>query len=213
MPVQLTKTPKKHHHAASVFSNGATVQSATQSSVHQNGADLLVDTLTPGPADSFNLVVNKEVIRQMVQTYRDNHRADPSCLKCIHFNLKELIHLFIDNDAMDATKLLSDQLDNLEYWGAKIYLGNHYDLSTVPPRDMDPNPYLHMDTAIVCNTKLNAATMVWEDQLKDTSANGNSVSIPGAGDGLDRGSICPPNCPTIPSTPGADGYIQQDILP
>jgi hypothetical protein len=161
------------------------------------------------------LRVGKQTIKDMVTGYRTIHAGDPNkCLKFIHFNLQEVIQLFIDNGVLDSEVPLSDQLDQdgLAIYGLKIYLGNHVDATTIPPNDPGSTySYLHKDTAILCNTVLTNRT--WIDQLDDSADAGNSISILGTGDGLDRGSICPPSCPTTPASVDPDGYYQQDILP
>jgi hypothetical protein len=169
------------------------------------------------PGVVMGLIVNKDVIKTMVQTYRTKHAADPNCLKFIHFNLYEVFQLFIANGILSSTDTVANVLTTLPIYGLKIYLGNHYDLTTCPEMAEDPNPYLNMDTAIVCNTKLDIPSRTWIDLLVDsnTAALNNSVTIAGMGtntaadDGLDRGSLCPPNCP--PAT-DPQQYGNQDVL-
>ena len=158
-----------------------------------------------------SLIINKDKIKKMVTKYRTIHTVDPNCLKFIHFNLKEIIVLFIDNQVIDPTISINSQLDDLDNKGLKIYLGNHVDASSCPenPDPTKPNPYLHRDTAIICNTKLDVPNRTWVDQLKEVAPLVNSISVLGAGEGLDRGSICPPNCP---KSVDPSGYFHQDIL-
>jgi len=156
--------------------------------------------------------IGKDTILEMVTAYRLEHSLDPHSLNFIHFNLQEVLQLFIDNGAIDSSVPLVDQMSYLKYWGLKIYLGYHTSTSNCPDDSgHNPNRYLKKDTAILCNTKLNTATKTWEDQITSDPAEGekaNYVSLLGAGDGLDRGSICPPNCPP---TPDYAGYLHQDI--
>lgn len=157
----------------------------------------------------LGLIIDKKTISEMVKAYRQKHAADPDAVKYIHFNMKEVIQLFIDNAIVDKDRPLNDQLGNLDVFGLKIYLANHTAASNCPPGQ--EAQYLHKDTVILCNTALNNATKTWEDQLKSSSAKtdeNNAVVILGAGEGLDRGSMCPPNCPGNADSAGNDS---QDI--
>lgn len=89
----------------------------------------------PDHAPFDGLIVDTQTIVDMVKEYRKNHSIDPNCLKFIHFNLQEVIQLFIDNGVLDPDEALSDQMDEggLGGYGLKIYLGNHVNNSTVPP--------------------------------------------------------------------------------
>ncbi|SHN07388.1 hypothetical protein [Mucilaginibacter sp. OK098] len=205
MPVKLTPDSQ---FADVESSNGSLLGSTNKKRTsHLTSAEALDVLAQPAPSDFINgLIVNRDTIKAMAQKYRANHNTDPNCLKFIHFSLKEVIQLFIDNEVIDSTKTIDAQMNGLQFFGFKIYLGNHVDLLTCPPSAIIPNPYLGMDTAIICNTQLDVASKTWKDQLKP----GTSVTILGAGEGLDRGSICPPNCVGVKDP---DDYFQEDILP
>lgn len=154
--------------------------------------------------------LDKGTIKDMVMTYRSNHSSDKNCLKFIHFSLDEVISLFIKNGMIDPDIPISEQTDNLPGFGLKIYVGTHMTKYDTPPSTATVNPYIGKDTAILCNTLCNNRT--WEDQLKVASADGNApgnfVTITALSIGLDKGSICPPDCP-----PSADayGFFHQDV--
>ncbi len=154
--------------------------------------------------------LDKGTIKDMVMTYRSNHSSDKNCLKFIHFSLDEVISLFIKNGAIDSNVPISQQMNNLPGFGLKIYVGTHMTKYDTPPSTAATNPYIGKDTAILCNTQLNS--LKWEDQLKPASADGNDtgnfVTITALAIGLDKGSICPPDCP-----PSADayGFFHQDV--
>lgn len=161
----------------------------------------------------INLMVDKGTIKEMVTGYRVKHSTtDPNYVKFIHFNLKEVLQLFIDNGIIKSADSVASQLNNLQFYGLKIYMGTHTaeDNCPVNPDPTKPNPYLGRDTAILCNTELDVPSRTWKDQLKDTTPGVSSVSVLGTGDGLDQGSICPPDCP---GSPDPNGYLTEDILP
>ena len=198
MPVKLKTTSQ---FTAVESENGTQFKSINLNSIPQPETIQLQDE-----SPISGLVVNKDVIIDMVNTYRYNHATagDPNYLRFIHFSLQEVIQLFIANEVIDSTVFTEDQLDAMGKYGLKIYLGNHTKINNCP----DNNPaYLNKDTAILCNTLL--TNNIWSDLLKDTVTVANSISISGAGEGLDRGSICPPNCP--PHT-DSNGNTFDDIL-
>ena len=173
---------------------------------NSNGAHL-----TNGP------FLDRPTIKGMVLKYRDNHKQDPNCLNFIHFSLNEVIQLFIDNNMIDPNVPVSGQLFGLQYLGLKVYLGTHVDKDDCPPSTIDPNPYITMDTAILCCTKLDVTKKMWRDQLvislpKPDKLKGKSetnfVSLTALGEGLDKGSICPPDCPPKQD---AYGFFHEDV--
>ncbi|CAN5509430.1 hypothetical protein BH09BAC6_BH09BAC6_26530 [soil metagenome] len=223
MPVQLTNDPQVNGISLRMDSlsnsinltNGSQFKSASHNpSVQVDISD--AELLQQGEGDVIlGLIVNRNVIKEMVRTYRFNHSPnDPDCVKFIHFNLREVLELFIKNEVINPDASINSQLDTVQYCGFKIYMGNHYNIDTCPQMAATvpagtANPYLHKDTAIICNTYLDPLTGTWKDKFA-AAPTGDYVSVASAGEGLDRGSLCPPNCP---GTPDPLGYKYEDILP
>ncbi|MFB9842847.1 hypothetical protein [Mucilaginibacter ginsenosidivorans] len=144
-------------------------------------------TLEAAPAP-----VTKDMVIKMVNYYRKNRRlSDKSSLKFAHIPLTELLELFVANNIIDP--LSTDQHARIVPFGIKVYMANHADdLDTCPDRRED---YRLRDTVIVCNTELKDLASpkigkIWRDMLSDNVIIGSS-----AGTGLDKSTICPPDCP------------------
>jgi len=136
--------------------------------------------------------IKRDMVIKMVDYYRQNRRlSDKSSLKFAHIPLTELMDLFIANNIIDP--LSTDQRAKIVPFGLKLYMANHADdLDTCPDRRED---YRLRDTVIVCNTELKDLTSpktgkIWKDMLSDNVIIGSSV-----GAGLDKSTICPPDCP------------------
>ncbi|MDB5139774.1 MAG: hypothetical protein JWR12_1690 [Mucilaginibacter sp.] len=131
--------------------------------------------------------INKKMVIEMVNYYRANRRKDANSLKFAHFTALEVLNLFADNGIIN--QLTNDQILKATPFGAKIYMASHANDAATCPAGRETQ-YLNYDTTIICNTSFDGQT--WNDLLADGQS---SVSLAGAGDGLDKGSICPPDCP------------------
>jgi len=136
--------------------------------------------------------VDAETIKTMVDYYRKNRRKDTNSIKFAHFPLAEVIKLLTDNGII--SQLPDVDLNKIRSYGVKLYLANHAnDISTCPTSN--PN-YINSDTIVTCITQLvsDGGISQWKDLL-DT---GSLVGIPGSysGKGLDKSTICPPDCPS-----------------
>lgn len=163
----------------------------------------------------------KQDVKDMVTGYRNNHINDRTKpVKFIHFNLNQVLLLFIDNKILDPSLTINDQLKISKEYGMKIYLGNHLTLDTCPPDIKHPGQndkrYLNMDNAIVCATYSdveNPSKKFWRDNLIDNKENDNNAilitGVSGTGEALDRGTVCEPDCANMI---GPDGYVQTDIF-
>lgn len=150
--------------------------------------------------------ITKDQISTMVKKYRKDRKKDKDSLHAAHFTVLEILSLFVANKVIPA--LSAEQETQAKKFGVKIYVANH-----AGDRDTCPAPrreqYKDSDTVVLCNTELFDITgkYIWKDMLKESEF----VSVPGTGDegmGLDRGSICPPDCP---GTLDGDGYDHDDI--
>jgi hypothetical protein len=134
--------------------------------------------------------IDKKMIIEMVDYYRIYRRKDGSSLKFAHFTVTEILELLVDNNIIDP--LTQQQQSKALTYGVKVYVANHAnDPSTCPTGRT--TTYQDKDTVIICNTQLTplGGQNTWVDMLDDTQW----VSIPGAGGGLDKSTICPPDCP------------------
>ena len=106
------------------------------------------------------LIIDKNTVKAMVSAYRTKHKIDPKCLKFVHFNLMEVIQLFIDNEMINPSVPLTGANEkDYSILVLKIYLGTHLTEADSPPNPgSGTNPYIGMDTAIICNTQLNVLT-------------------------------------------------------
>jgi len=135
--------------------------------------------------------IKREMVVEMVDYYRRNRRhGDKNSLKFVHLPLLEVMQLFVDNEIIDA--LTPDQETKIGKYGVKIYMANHANNPDTCPGQPQ---YLLSDTVIVCNTHLLTVEQptvhdVWTDMLDDNVIFGSS-----AGAGLDKSTICPPDCP------------------
>lgn len=144
------------------------------------------------PQKKFELRLKKSDVEKMVNQYRST-RA-PEKLKFAHFNLKEILDLFVDNKILDRKKLDLSMLVDVKKRGLKLYLGHHLDGTYCPGKP----GYKGYDTIVACNSKL-LDDGRFEDMLDDTKDYDNdSVIFLGydpSGEGLDMAQICPPECP------------------
>jgi len=148
--------------------------------------------------------ISPETVKKMVQKHR---KGDPlnKKLKYAHFNVYEVLELFIDNEVLPAAicKQIKEKV-NQEYikkYGLKIYLGKH-DKDSCPENRPD---YENRVTTILCNTEVISAE---KNQYADKAIiekNALLIATPSKGtrppeDGyLDQTSICPPDNPFIES--------------
>jgi hypothetical protein len=140
--------------------------------------------------------IDKKMVKKMVDFYRSNRRFDGNCLKFAHFPLKELMKLFADNGIIKP--LSKAQKKKIEPYGLKMYMANHAnDMSTCPGGRKD---YINKDTIILCNTQSLVQPKgykTWVDMLDDNKWIDNSgASSIEKGEGLDKTTICPPDCPS-----------------
>lgn len=155
---------------------------------------------------TFGGPIDPATVKKMITKYRKNHEKDPSALKFVHYSVAEVLALFCNNGILDKKLFTWADFDFFKQYGLKIYTANHYDASTCPPGRNDsikPGNYLNKDTAILINTRLEGKK--WVELLIEDE---NSISILGSGEGLDKGTICPPDCPPA-SDP--DGYENTDL--
>ena len=152
----------------------------------------MVSILSDPSLDSTS--INKPMIKMMVKYYRQHRMPDKNCLKFAHMPVADIINLFVDNGIIP--KLTPADQNKIAIYGLKLYMANHAnDLTTIPPGKLQ---YLPCDTIIICNTQqLTDAqnNKTWTDMLDTGSAvvhNTNSM----AGQGLDKTTICPPDCPS-----------------
>lgn len=130
--------------------------------------------------------INRTTVTNMVKDYRAN-RKDKNTLNFAHFSVAEVVELLVDNGIIVG---LPDQ--DFTPYGVKVYMANHgVDPDTCPAGRAED--YKNRDTVIICNTKLQGDT--WTDMLDDNQW----VSFAGAGTdkGVDKGGICPPDCPGV----------------
>lgn len=162
--------------------------------------------------------VSKQDVYDMVKEYRTKHASDSTKINFIHFNMREILELFINNEIMNPSPYSQTQLKGFEKFGFKIYLGNHHKDSNCPAGTLDPGTghsrYYKKDNAIICTTfKDETNPKKWVDNLKDRIS---FITFTGAGElkevgqGQDRGTVCEPDCANMQ---GPDGYVQTDIFP
>lgn len=153
--------------------------------------------------------ISRKTVIQMVKYYRANRTLhDGSSLKFAHFNAVEVIGLLSSNGIIPA--LTDAQKAAIQDYGVKVYMANHADDTTTCP--VGRGNYKMNDTVILCTTqlKLIGGAATWDDLLTDGVS---YVSMPGANDtvaatGLDKGTICPPDCPGVADP---NGYQSVDI--
>ena len=132
--------------------------------------------------------ITRKQVEKMVDEYRQNRVMDDYSLNFAHFSAIEILDLFVANGVI--TGFTPAQLPQFPQFGMKVYMANHGQYKDTVPADK-PN-YLGYDTVIICNTTLTDADGVWVDMLTNGK---DSVTVVGAGDGVDKGTICPPDCP------------------
>lgn len=159
--------------------------------------------------------IDAEAIKAMVKAYRANRLKDRFSLKFAHFSVPELLKLLVSNGIL---RLTDAEIAATSDYGLKIYKGSHnVSMDTCPANRPGYKPF---DTVILCNTTIKeeklsggSAIQIWHDMLKEN----DFVSLAGAGtdvlgsitvgSGLDRGSICPPDC----DGGDGDGFYHDDI--
>lgn len=142
------------------------------------------------------LRLKKKDVYKMVKHYRSHTQS--AKLKSIHFSLSEILRLFVDNKILDQKKLNNAYIGDINSYGVRLYLGAHVDDSTCPSKPQ----YKGHSTVIICNTTRD--TKGFRDMLNhNKSDSGNGALAPGLynDEGLDMGTICPPECP-----PTEEGY-------
>jgi len=150
--------------------------------------------------------INKAMVKKMVQTYRKKYEIISDLLHYSHFGVEEILKLFIDNKVLkpEALSMIMEAPEGYEGFGIKIYLGNHFDLTTCPQTNAH---YEKKNTTILCNTKIkDSKKHLYLDMLTD---NKDSVALSTGGYGLDQTAICKPDCADgeIPTHPNPqDGY-------
>lgn len=130
--------------------------------------------------------IDRATIIKMVDFYRSHRRKDGSALKFAHFTVTEIIELLVENGIID--ELSPEQQKAIEPYGVKVYMANHANDPDTCPSGRETT-YPDKDTVIICNTHLVDDT--WRDLLDKK----RWVSVTGAGQGVDKGTICPPDCP------------------
>lgn len=149
--------------------------------------------------------INGTKIKKMVDKYRSDRIKDKNSLKFAHFTVLDILVLLYNNGIIADPSPISNRI---EKFGIKVYLANHAnDPDTCPigreRRLVGKKHYLDSDTVVICNTKIDD-TKTYKDMLDKH----NWVGLAGAGDGLDKGSICPPDCPPEADN---DGNYHEDI--
>ena len=150
--------------------------------------------------------INKATVKKMVQAYRIKYELIVDRFHFSHFGVEEILKLCIDNEVLkpEVLSMIMEAPEGYEGFGLKIYLGNHYDLTTCPTTSKN---YEKKNTTILCNTKIkDSKKHLYLDMLTD---NKHSVALSTGGYGLDQTAICKPDCaegetPTPPDP--QDGY-------
>lgn len=138
---------------------------------------------------NFGLRLKKSDVKTMVEQYRTT--TPKAKLKFAHFNLKEILDLFVDNKILDKEKLAQAVLSDTEKHGLKLYMAHHSDDRYCPNK---PH-YKGYNTIVVCNTIEDNGTFVdMLDDNKNEDGNKSIISENGGKDGLDQATICPPDC-------------------
>jgi hypothetical protein len=153
--------------------------------------------------------LDAKLVKAMVDAYRKHPDTKPTSLKFAHFEVDEILQLFIDNKIIESYVRNPNPIAGS--YGLKIYIGNHYDMSTCPTNASD---YVGFNTTILCNTvMMNAKLGEFHDLLKDN----DTVALPvqdkvinADGYAIDQTYICPTTCPKdcvlVPSDPSEPDY-------
>jgi hypothetical protein len=150
--------------------------------------------------------IDRVMVKKMVQTYRSKYELIVDPFHFSHFGVEEILKLCIDNEVLkpEVLSMIMEAPEGYEGFGLKIYLGNHYDLTTCPTTSKN---YEKKNTTILCNTKIkDSKKHLYLDMLTD---NKHSVALSTGGYGLDQTAICKPDCAQgqIPIPPDPqDGY-------
>lgn len=156
-------------------------------------------------------------VKAMVDAYRKHTDTKSTSLKFAHFEVDEILQLFIDNKIIDSYVRNPNPITGP--YGLRIYIGNHYDINTCP---VGSSAYLGYNTTILCNTvMIDPKKGEFHDLLKDD----DTIAIPMQEKvrnidsyALDQTYICPTTCPSDcimvpadPADPNYTGYCVNDI--
>gem|GEM_PF-2584077 len=151
--------------------------------------------------------VPESIIREMVEAYRrnpqggeDSNNQQAELTRFAHFPIHLIVKFLVKNGIVNTTDSVQQLMDNTKN-GLKVYFAQHgADERHWPNAPFD---YKGRNSVVLVCTHLDDAANVWNDMLSENSLtetyalttafdDGNSEAL--IGTGLDKTSMCPPQC-------------------